>query len=102
MSSLCEIKPSLSDYLFLLNPLTDEADYNYCILKDMVVGMGTEILMNDHVLVFCVPEAFQHVRDNMQELNGAGAKETDLLFLRHLLDSPVVKGLVQVTQTTPH
>lgn len=102
MSSLCEIKPSLSDYLFLLNPLTDEADYNYCILKDMVVGMGTEILMNDHVLVCCVPEAFQHVRDNMQELNGAGAKETDLLFLRHLLDSPVVKGLVQVTQTTPH
>ncbi|KAG8330382.1 MAGUK p55 sub member 6 [Homalodisca vitripennis] len=43
-----------------------------------------------------VPDAFQHVRDNMEELNGsAGAKETDLLFLRTLLDSPVVKSLVQ-------
>ncbi|XP_054282669.1 protein PALS2-like isoform X2 [Macrosteles quadrilineatus] len=38
-------------------------------------------------------EAFLHVRDNM---DGLDANETDLLFLRQLLDNTVLRNLVQV------
>lgn len=41
--------------------------------------------------------AFQHVRENVSELDSrAGANETDLVFLKGLLDSPAVKQLMQV------
>uniref|UniRef100_A0A1B6CDZ8 MAGUK p55 subfamily member 6 n=1 Tax=Clastoptera arizonana TaxID=38151 RepID=A0A1B6CDZ8_9HEMI len=41
-------------------------------------------------------DAFQHIRDNMEDLNGTGAKDTDLLFLKSLLDSSIMMSLVQV------
>lgn len=37
-----------------------------------------------------------HVRDNIEEL-GKVADDTDLLFLKGLLDSPVVTSLVKVS-----
>ncbi|XP_044740601.1 protein PALS2 isoform X2 [Chrysoperla carnea] len=41
--------------------------------------------------------AFNHVKDNITELNGrAGANETDLIFLKGLMDSSVLKSLVKV------
>ncbi|GLV46175.1 hypothetical protein CBL_02891 [Carabus blaptoides fortunei] len=41
--------------------------------------------------------AFQHVRDNIDGLNGtAGIQDTDLIFLKALMDSPVMRGLVKV------
>jgi hypothetical protein len=41
--------------------------------------------------------AFQHVRDNLSDLNGkAGADETDLVFLKGLLASPAVTQLMKV------
>ncbi|XP_049802744.1 protein PALS2 isoform X2 [Schistocerca nitens] len=41
--------------------------------------------------------AFQHVRDNIEELNGrVGANDTDLIFLKGLMDSPVMRSLVKV------
>ncbi|CAO1381367.1 unnamed protein product [Diamesa tonsa] len=41
--------------------------------------------------------AFQHVRENVSELDSrAGANETDLVFLKGLLDSPAVKQLMQI------
>lgn len=43
-----------------------------------------------------VPAAFMHVRDNIEEL-GKVADDTDLLFLKGLLDSPVVTSLVKVS-----
>ena len=43
-----------------------------------------------------VPAAFMHVRDNLEEL-GKVADDTDLLFLKGLLDSPVVTSLVKVS-----
>ena len=44
-----------------------------------------------------VPAAFMHVRDNLDEL-GKVADDTDLLFLKGLLDSPVVTSLVKVSE----
>ena len=45
------------------------------------------------------PAAFQHVRENVSELDSrAGANETDLVFLKGLLDSPAVKQLIHVRQ----
>lgn len=44
-----------------------------------------------------VPAAFMHVRDNLEEL-GKVADDTDLLFLKGLLDSPVVTSLVKVSE----
>ncbi|KAG5307358.1 PREDICTED: MAGUK p55 subfamily member 6 isoform X1 [Acromyrmex echinatior] len=41
--------------------------------------------------------AFMHVRDNIEEL-GKVADDTDLLFLKGLLDSPVVTSLVKVQE----
>nr|XP_033189905.1 MAGUK p55 subfamily member 2 isoform X3 [Bombus vancouverensis nearcticus] len=41
--------------------------------------------------------AFMHVRDNLEEL-GKVADDTDLLFLKGLLDSPVVTSLVKVQE----
>ncbi|XP_060518307.1 protein PALS2 isoform X2 [Cylas formicarius] len=43
--------------------------------------------------------AFQHVRDNIGDLDADvqnGFNETDLIFLKGLMDSPVIKSLVQV------
>lgn len=47
---------------------------------------------------FSIAEAFQHVRENLiEELNGKdGANETDLVFLKGLLDSPAVTQLIKV------
>lgn len=47
--------------------------------------------------VIAVPAAFMHVRDNLEEL-GKVADDTDLLFLKGLLDSPVVTSLVKVSE----
>ncbi|XP_047345898.1 protein PALS2 isoform X5 [Vespa velutina] len=44
-----------------------------------------------------VPAAFMHVRENLEEL-GKVANDTDLLFLKGLLDSPVVTSLVKVQE----
>ncbi|XP_076290333.1 MAGUK p55 subfamily member vari isoform X2 [Lasioglossum baleicum] len=41
--------------------------------------------------------AFMHVRDNLEEL-GKVADDTDLIFLKGLLDSPVVNSLVKVQE----
>ncbi|XP_015174511.1 PREDICTED: MAGUK p55 subfamily member 6 isoform X3 [Polistes dominula] len=41
--------------------------------------------------------AFMHVRENLEEL-GKVANDTDLLFLKGLLDSPVVNSLVKVQE----
>ncbi|XP_054708335.1 protein PALS2-like isoform X2 [Uloborus diversus] len=41
--------------------------------------------------------AFQHVRDNIEDLNGrVGARNTDIIFLKGLMESPVVCSLVKV------
>uniref|UniRef100_A0A131Z4I8 Calcium/calmodulin dependent serine protein kinase/membrane associated guanylate kinase n=1 Tax=Rhipicephalus appendiculatus TaxID=34631 RepID=A0A131Z4I8_RHIAP len=41
--------------------------------------------------------AFQHVRENIEDLNGrVGARDTDLIFLKGLMESPVMTCLVQV------
>ncbi|KAH7977500.1 hypothetical protein HPB49_001995 [Dermacentor silvarum] len=41
--------------------------------------------------------AFQHVRENIEDLNGrVGARDTDLIFLKGLMESPVMNCLVQV------
>lgn len=39
--------------------------------------------------------AFQHVRDNLTDLEST-ANETDLVFLKGILDNPAVKQLIQV------
>ncbi|XP_042907805.1 protein PALS2 isoform X2 [Parasteatoda tepidariorum] len=41
--------------------------------------------------------AFQHVRENIEDLNGrVGARDTDIIFLKGLMESPVVSSLVKV------
>lgn len=49
------------------------------------------------VILFSFSAAFQHIKDNLTELNGrAGANETDLVFLKGILDSPAVTQLIKV------
>ncbi|KDR14827.1 MAGUK p55 subfamily member 6 isoform X2 [Zootermopsis nevadensis] len=41
--------------------------------------------------------AFMHVRENIEDLNGrVGANDTDLIFLKGLMDSPIMRSLVKV------
>lgn len=47
-----------------------------------------------------VPAAFMHVRENIEELGKVAVDDTDLLFLKGLLDSPVVNSLVKVRKIT--
>lgn len=58
---------------------------------------NTQLVMNECTVT--VPAAFMHVRDNIEEL-GKVADNTDLLFLKGLLDSPVVTSLVKVSECT--
>lgn len=45
-----------------------------------------------------VTAAFQHVRDNMDEINyHVKAKETDIIFLKTLMDNPTVESLIKVS-----
>jgi hypothetical protein len=48
--------------------------------------------------LFClVAAAFMHVRENIEDLNGrVGANDTDLIFLKGLMDSPIMRSLVKV------
>ena len=56
-------------------------------------------LIMQFFLLFLFSAAFQHVCENVSELDRrAGANETDLVFLKGLLDSPAVKQLMQVRQ----
>lgn len=49
------------------------------------------------ILFYTISAAFQHIKDNLTELNGrAGANETDLVFLKGILDSPAVTQLIKV------
>lgn len=49
-------------------------------------------------LLSCVSAAFQHVRENLEELNGkAGVEDKDLIFLKGLMDSPILSSLVKVS-----
>lgn len=51
----------------------------------------------DSSLCFLFQAAFEHVRDNIDELDGKFAvDETDLIFLKGLMDSPVLQSLVKV------
>lgn len=59
------------------------------------VAEKSDSVMENCVVV--VPAAFMHVRDNLEEL-GKVADDTDLLFLKGLLDSPVVTSLVKVSE----
>ncbi|XP_023224610.1 MAGUK p55 subfamily member 6-like isoform X2 [Centruroides sculpturatus] len=41
--------------------------------------------------------AFQHVRENIEDLNGrVGARDTDLIFLKSLMESPVMSSIVKM------
>lgn len=45
-----------------------------------------------------ISAAFQHVRENLEELNGkTGVEDNDLIFLKGLMDSPILNTLVKVS-----
>lgn len=51
------------------------------------------------IIHLLISDAFQHVRDNVDDLNGkTGANETDLVFLKGLMDSPAVTQLIKVIE----
>lgn len=50
------------------------------------------------ICILIVTAAFQHVRDNMDEINyHVKAKETDIIFLKTLMDNPTVESLIKVS-----
>lgn len=50
-----------------------------------------------NILFFTFTAAFQHVRENIEEMNGkAGVEDKDLIFLKGLMDSPILNNLVKV------
>ncbi|KAF7409396.1 hypothetical protein HZH68_003777 [Vespula germanica] len=63
--------------------------YHYCLAH-----ITSKQVMEKYAVT--VPAAFMHVRENLEEL-GKVANDTDLLFLKGLLDSPVVTSLVKVS-----
>jgi hypothetical protein len=59
---------------------------------------AVQILNNCKAPVCLVTAAFQHVRENIEDLNGrVGANDTDLIFLKGLMDSPIMRSLVKVS-----
>ncbi|KYB27656.1 hypothetical protein TcasGA2_TC033081 [Tribolium castaneum] len=43
-------------------------------------------------------DAFRHVRESIEYIDGtSGINETDLIFLKGLMDSPIMKNLVKVS-----
>lgn len=54
-------------------------------------------LMISNYFVFAA--AFQHVRDNMDEINyHVKAKETDIIFLKTLMDNSTMESLIKVSK----
>lgn len=50
------------------------------------------------IFIWFVVAAFQHIRDNMDEINNhVKAKETDIIFLKNLMDNPIVESLIKVS-----
>lgn len=48
-------------------------------------------------LTCCLPSAMQQVLDNLGSLpNATGAAELDLIFLRGIMESPIVRSLAKV------
>lgn len=65
-------------------------------MKEYYIGIIKDKLFNYTFCFFL--DAYQHVKENLSELNGkAGANETDLVFLRGLLDSTAVTQLIKVS-----
>lgn len=68
----------------------------------IIISGCTRIQSAENKYIICLfvyqfADAYQHVKENLSELNGkAGANETDLVFLRGLLDSPAVTQLIKV------
>lgn len=55
-------------------------------------------MINFKICIWIVTAAFQHVRDNMDEINyHVKAKETDIIFLKTLMDNPTVESLIKVS-----
>lgn len=50
--------------------------------------------------VYFPPSAMQQVLDNLKDLpSGTGAKDIDLIFLRGIMESPIVRSLAKVRHT---
>lgn len=69
---------------------------NFPIIKQLIrqIRCRSGIIFSRLVFVF-IAAAFQHVQSNLSELESS-ANETDLVFLKGLLDNPAVKQLIQV------
>lgn len=58
----------------------------------------TSFFQCNFLLLSVIAEAFQHVRDNVDENDSSvGANETDLVFLKGILDSPAVTQFIKVS-----
>lgn len=56
--------------------------------------------MLDQFLSIFSSSAMQQVLDNLKDLpSGTGAKDIDLIFLRGIMESPIVRSLAKVTHT---
>lgn len=63
-----------------------------------LLNNSSKYISSNVLFSFAFSAAFQHVRENIDELEGKnGINETDLLFLKGLMDSPVMKSLVKVS-----
>lgn len=51
----------------------------------------------DHYFIIFSSSAMQQVLDNLKDLpSGTGAKDIDLIFLRGIMESPIVRSLAKV------
>ena len=83
---LCEFNGNVFDKLI---------DHEYAI---NFFDLFFKKMSNNLPIFLFFPAAFQHVRENLGELNSrVGADETDLVFLKGLLDSPAVTQLMKVS-----
>ena len=97
--TLASLRPCWHPSLFPCHPLLASlrsAATVAAVCSDALFSrpVNSQLIMNECVVT--VPAAFMHVRDNIEEL-GKVADDTDLLFLKGLLDSPVVTSLVKVS-----
>lgn len=55
------------------------------------------LFVSPHHVCVCVPPAMQQVLDNLMGLPGTpGAADLDLIFLRGIMESPIVRSLAKV------
>ena len=66
------------------------------LLKTGFSTLFIPFVLDNHFVLLLISAALENVRESVDELAGLGARETDIAFLKELMDSNVITSLVAV------